>query len=138
MNFCRIIAKIAKIFRINRDVLTSKVRECKLQIFKRDKKYETPLGAGEEFLQSIARLMDGYGVSSTNELIKSIDKKALLRENNGKQPKHIKSPHKNAAAFLLLKTQAILFAINLLSPFNGEYFTVSDHRIPVSKNPHRC
>ena len=37
---------------------------------------EKPTGGGEEFLQSIARLMDGYGVSSIDELIKSIDEKS--------------------------------------------------------------
>lgn len=36
-------------------------------------KEEKQKDSGEEFLQNIARLMDGYGVSSINELIKSID-----------------------------------------------------------------
>ena len=36
-------------------------------------KEEKQKDSGEEFLQNIARLMDGYGVSSINELIRSID-----------------------------------------------------------------
>ena len=34
---------------------------------------EKSSGSGDKFLQNIARLMDGYGVSSIDELIKTVD-----------------------------------------------------------------
>lgn len=34
---------------------------------------EKSSGSGDEFLQNIARLMNGYGVSSIDELIKTVD-----------------------------------------------------------------
>ena len=34
---------------------------------------EKPSASGDEFLQNIARLMNGYGVSSIDELIKTVD-----------------------------------------------------------------
>ena len=36
-------------------------------------KTERQFASGDEFLQHIARLMDGYGVSSIDELIKTVD-----------------------------------------------------------------